>query len=95
MTKYGETNNFDVFDFTKAIENYLGGSLDYIIYNTKKPSPSRVKTSRKYYPELISPVKAGKDISSDKRFIGKNVLTLSGDIIHDPRKLARIILSFI
>jgi len=33
MTKKGESNNYNVLDFTKEIERYLGGSLDYVIYN--------------------------------------------------------------
>ena len=33
MTKYGETNNFSVEDFASEIEKYLGGKLDYVIYD--------------------------------------------------------------
>jgi len=93
MTKYGETNNFRVLDFVQEIEKYLAGELDYVIYNTKKPSPQRLAICKKTHPELLDLVEFNKNLSQNKKFIGVDLLTKSGDIIHDPKKLAKIILS--
>jgi uncharacterized cofD-like protein len=93
MTKYGETNNFTVSDFVKEIEKYLGGEVDYVIYNTKRPSAKRLATYKKEHPELLELVNFDKDLSQNKKFIGTDLLTKRGAIVHDPNKLAKIILS--
>lgn len=95
MTKYGETNNFSVLDFTNEIEKYLGGNIDidYIIYNTKKPSKKRLMRYKKEHPELLDLVSFDKNLSRDKKFIGIDLLPSTGAIVHDPNKLAKIILN--
>ena len=93
MTKYGETNDFTVSDFTNEIEKHLKGNLDYVIYNTKKPSPQRLLVYKKQHPELLDLVGFGEDLSRDKKFIGRDILTKSGDIVHDSNKLVKVILS--
>jgi len=92
MTKYGETNNFSVDDFTKEIEKYLGAELDFVIYNNKKPAAPRLKSYLKEHPEFLGMVKFGKKLKSSKKFIGENLLTSSGPIIHDPGKVSKLIL---
>ncbi len=100
MTKYGETNNFTVLDFTKEIEKYLARKVDYVIYNTAKPTKKRLFSYRKKHPELLELVcfdnKNNYVLSGSQRnhtkFIGKNLLTPKGEIIHDPQKVAKIIL---
>jgi len=94
MTKYGETNNFTVLHFVNELEKYLKSNLDYVIYNTKKPSLKRLALNRKKHSELLGLVKFDKKIAS-KKFIGENLITSSGEIIHDKNKLAKIILSLI
>ncbi len=107
MTKYGETNNFTVSDFVKEIEKYLRSSVDYVVYNTKKPSKKRLLNYKKSYnppfvsekslhsaPILLDLVGINKELSSDKKFIGQDLLPSSGPIIHDPNKLAKIILNY-
>lgn len=38
ITKFGQTGDFSVFDFTREIEKYLGsGVVDKIVFNTKMP----------------------------------------------------------
>ena len=93
MNKYGETNNFTVSDFTEEIEKYLDEEIDYVIYNTKKPSQKRLSVYKKDHPELAGLVEFDKKLSRSKKFIGKNILTNSGPICHDSGKLAKIILS--
>lgn len=93
MTKFGETNNFSVLDFTKEIEKYLKEKLDYVIYNTKKISEKRLTNYKKKHSELLNMVGFDKSLSGDKKFIGADLLFSSGPIIHDSNKLTKIILS--
>lgn len=91
MTKYGETNNFSVLDFTNEIEKYLESKLDYVIYNNLFPSRKEVKSYKKKHPELLDMVKVNENLPKEK-FIGKNLLSSFGPIVHDPNKLAKILL---
>lgn len=93
MTKWGETNNFTISDFTTEIEKFLGKKVDYVIYNTKKPSPKRLAVYKKEHPELIDLVGFDENLSLSKKFIGKDVLTKEGDVKHEPKKLVKIILN--
>ncbi len=96
MTKLGETNNFSALDFTKEIEKYLGCPLDFVIYNTEIPDPKRVKDYKRKEPLILDLVKIDPSINSGqdkKKFIGKDLLTSSGSIVHDSKKLAKIIFS--
>jgi len=94
MTKYGETNNFSVKDFADEIEKYLGGSLDHVIYNNLVPSIKEIKTYLKVHPELLSLVKADKNLPS-KKFIGANLLLKKELIEHDPAKLSKVIIKLL
>jgi uncharacterized cofD-like protein len=91
MTKYGETNNFSVSDFTSEVEKYLRGPLDFVIFNNKRPSFSRLKNYRKRHPEFLDLVKFDKNLDK-KKFIGADLLVNKGPIVHDPQKLTKIIL---
>lgn len=92
MTKYGETNNFSVSDFTNEIEKYLGGNVDYVIYNSKKPSKERLQKYKKEHSELLSLVTFDKNLSQGKKFIGVDLLPSAGPIVHDSDKLVKILL---
>ena len=94
MTKYGETNNFSVLDFAKEIEKYLGAKVDYVIYNNTSPQKEKIKKYKKEHPELLEIVKVDKNLP-EKKFIGKNLLLKSGLIEHDPKKVAKILISLI
>lgn len=91
MTKYGETNNFSVLDFTNEIERYLGSELDFVIYNNFTPSKKVIKKYKKNHPELLDLVRIDDNLPKEK-FIGKNLLK-KDSIEHNPQKLAKIILS--
>jgi len=95
MTKHGETNNFSVLDFTNEIEKYLKGKLDYVIYNTKIPSVQRLKSNKKKHPELLNLIDFNKNLVKKKKFIGRDLITSSGEIVHDSDKVVKIILSLI
>ena len=92
MTKYGETNNFSVPDFTNEIEKYLGGELNYVVYNSKKPSQERLQKYKKEHSELLSLVAFDKNLSQNKKFIGTDLLPSSGPIVHSSDKLVKILL---
>ena len=90
MTKHGETNNFTVSDFVSEIEKFLGKKLDYVFYNNKRLDAERLVLSKKEHPELLEMVEGE---APDDRFIGADLITSFGSIVHDPNKLAKIILS--
>lgn len=93
MTKNGETNGFSVADFSNQIEKILGTNLDHVIYSTSKPSDKTVKNYKKSREELISLVKADKDLSKDK-FIGGSFLK-TGTLEHDSKKISKILISLV
>lgn len=90
MAKFGETNGFSVSDFAREAEKYLKGKLDYIIFNNKKISTSRIKAFKKSHPELIEGIPFRDNLPKEK-FIGGDILLSSGPIVHDPKKLIKII----
>jgi len=92
MTKLGETNNFSVLDFTKEVEKYLGCLLDFVLYNIEIPNKKRIREYKKEEPLILDLVKIDKNLDKNK-FIGKNLLTPSGPIIHDPNKVVETILN--
>lgn len=92
MTKHGETDNFSVLDLTLEMEKYLGQEIDHVIFNKRKPSPLRVANYKKDHPELLELVKFS-EILNENKFIGQDILTDRGPVVHDPDKLAKIILS--
>ena len=94
MTKNGETNGFSVADFAKETEKYIGCALDFVIYNTEIPPKTRIAENKKTDPLVIEPVKIDGALDS-KKFIGKNVMTAKGQILHDPEKLGKLIYSLI
>lgn len=90
MTKYGETNNFTILDFTNEIEKYLGDKIDYVIYNNFIPPKQIIKKYKKRHPELLNLVEINKNLPKEK-FIGKNLLK-KDSVEHNHKKLAKIIL---
>jgi len=93
MTKYGETNNFSVLDFTKEIEKYLGGKIDYVIYNNASLYEEKGKRYKKEHSELLEPVRIDKNLAKGK-FIGRNLLQ-KNSFEHDCKKVAKILISLI
>ncbi len=93
MTKKGETNNFNVIDFSNEIESYLGCELDYVLYNTEKLNQETLNEIKEKHPELIEMVDFDKSLNKNK-FIGKDFLN-SSNISHDSGKLSKAIFSLI
>lgn len=104
MTKFGQTNNFKVSDFVSEIESYLGKKiLDYIIYNTKKPTMEILKAHKN--EDFVKIDK--ENFSNEHKYIGANLISKKvhqkspGDILkrsiikHDPQKIEKVLLSII
>ena len=92
MTKPGETNGFSANDFLDTLEKYLGtGVLDYIVINTKKPSPVRLKD---YTAEGKMMVETG-DLPLKPMPVFGDFIRKSGFVRHDPDKLAKVLVSLI
>ncbi|MDD3292570.1 MAG: uridine diphosphate-N-acetylglucosamine-binding protein YvcK [Candidatus Pacebacteria bacterium] len=92
MNKNGESNGFKVEDFVNVVENRLQCPLDYVIFNNKNVSEERLKEYKEEHEELLDLVECN---SLDKKFIGEDIVLRSGDIVHDPEKLAKIIMKLI
>lgn len=95
LTKWGETNKFNLVDFVEVLEKYLGkGVLDYIIYQNK---PISSKILNKYQPKKSEIV--GYDGKIIKALKHKNIKTIGKDLIdknakkikYNSKKLAKII----
>ncbi len=92
MNKYGETNNYSVEDFTEKIEELIGAPVDKVIYNNKKVSPQRITNYKKKNRDLLGMVVMKSSNLDKKKFIGADVIASTGDIVHDSKKLVKIIL---
>lgn len=105
MTKAEHTSGFSVADYTKEVESYLGGPLDTVIFNNKKP-PAHILnryaragdtlTSWETLPE--GPRLIGADLSSRRTHVTNKVGVASREsslVRHDPERLASIILKLL
>lgn len=92
-TKFGETNNFSVSDFAREAEKYIGGKVDFVLYNSQKIPREIIskykKESARRKAEIIGAVKIDKNLDK-RKFIGKNIL-LAKKPLMDFGKLAKII----
>lgn len=95
MTKKGETNGFSVLDFSCEVEKYLGSLLDFVVFNTNEPDLARLVEYKREHPELIDFVEPYRDSQDQKKFIGRELMVSDGPIIHDPEKVAEVILSLL
>jgi uncharacterized cofD-like protein len=91
MTKFGETHNYQAFDFIRKIEDYLERPVDGAICNTRKPGRKILEKYEKEKAELVELGKVENWIG--KRMIYQNdLLDTSNDIVrHDSKKLASLI----
>ncbi len=96
MTKYGETNNFKILDFTNQIENWIGKALNFVIYNSQKPSKKLLLKWKKLHPELLEMVKINENLDKNNKdkFLGFPLLAKNA-INHDPTKLAKILIKLL
>lgn len=71
MTKAEHTRDYSVADYTAALEKYLGGSVDTIIYNNKHPSGAILRRYAREGDELTS----WTDLPKNRELIGGNLLS--------------------
>ena len=93
MTKHGETNNFEVRDFIRVLEMYIGtGRLDYVIVNSGYIRDDLVERYRQ--EEHKKPVKV-KDPSVFRgeryKVVERDLVNENDYIRHDPIKLRAVI----
>ncbi len=90
MTKFGETDGYDVQRFLTVVEEYLGkGTIDVALYNNrllpKKILDRYAKEQR--FPVGIAEV-PHEDAEGKPRFVRANLASASTLARHDPQKLA-------
>lgn len=71
MTKVEHTRDYSVADYTNAVEKYLGGSVDVVIYNHKQPSKQLLKRYAREGDTLTS----WDDLPKERELIGANLLS--------------------
>jgi len=94
MTKLGETQRFSVSDFTKEIEKYIGTNLDFVIYNNKIPSKERIEKTKKE-GEFLLEIVSFENLPKDKKFVGEDLITEEGEVLHDSQKLQKALANLI
>lgn len=90
VQKLGETQGFTVEKFAAEIEKYIGGPLDYVIYQTPEVSEEMLAQIQKESPEIIGAVGPVGQLDANK-FIGKDLLA-EGKFAYDPQKVKDVIL---
>lgn len=90
MTKFGETNGFDVSDFTRVLEQYLGrGVLHVVLANSNMPALARLAPYMREGAELVH-VNSGR-VPKGVRLVRADLLRARGFLRHDSDKLARVV----
>ena len=100
MTKFGQTDGFKVSDFVNVLQKYLGGKINVVLANNKKPRDDVLK---KYAGEKAKFVEANLKSGKNLQVIGQDLISAdvvkkaSGDKLkrsflrHDSNKLAKLI----
>lgn len=71
MTKAEHTEGYSVADYTAALEKYLGGEVDAVIYNDTMPSEDLLKR----YAREGDTLTAWDDLPKGRELYGANLLT--------------------
>ncbi len=90
VQKLGETQEFTVEKFAQEIEKYIGGPLDFVVYQKPEVSDQMIAEIRQESPEIIGAVMPAGELNANK-FIGKDILK-EGEFAYDPQKVKDIIL---
>lgn len=90
MTKFGESDNFKVNDFTKIIEDKLNRKLDFILVNNGELAKDKVKRYKAQKAELVKINHKLKNTT--RKYIIDNFLNDKGEVArHDVARLAEAI----
>ncbi|MFC1663860.1 uridine diphosphate-N-acetylglucosamine-binding protein YvcK [Patescibacteria group bacterium] len=92
MTKLGETQDYSIKDFADKIEEYLGTSLDFVIYNNKISNNERIEKFKEENKGefVLDPPKIDDNLNENK-FIGKDLLFNEGEMRFNKEKLIPIL----
>ena len=90
MTKFGETDNFSIYDFVNNLEDFIKRRVDIVIANSYSPS---LKILAQYQRQKSFLVKApGKQEWGGRKIVKANLINVRSNILrHDSRKLASLI----
>lgn len=94
MTKFGETHCFKAHDFLNKVEEYLGKeTLDYAVFNNKKPAPKILKRYLEENSHFVDV--SGLDLKGKKpKLVLANLLDQGSFVRHNPRKkLAKVLMA--
>jgi uncharacterized cofD-like protein len=91
MTKFGETHNFTGRDFVTRLEDTLGRRVDGIVYNTRKPSNTLLKTYAAQKAKFVA-IETDADWLEERAIHASDLLDVAGGTArHDSAKLAALI----
>jgi uncharacterized cofD-like protein len=91
MTKYGETHNFGAVDFVERLEEYVGRSVDGVIYNSNTPPEAICKMYAAQKSECVALDASAPYWHRRPLYIG-DLLETDGVVLrHDPKKLAALL----
>ena len=96
MTKSGETSGFSAENFVRELEVYLGKNiLDFVLCNTKKPAPSVLREYKKEFSEFVAPPATLVHSLKKPKYILEDIMCGGALVRHDPKKLAKALLSLV
>ena len=102
MTKMEHTHGWGVADYVQSIEKYLGGMLDVVVYNNKRPDAKILKKYAREGDTLtcwdtlpVGRTLVGANLMSHRSHAVNKIGTPAKEsslVRHDPTKLASIVL---
>jgi len=92
LTKLGETQGYSIKDFAEKTEEYIGTSLDFVIYNNNIPGKERLEKYKEEMKKnfLLEPPLINENLDKNK-FIGEDLLLNEGEIKYDKEKLLSVL----
>ncbi len=93
MTKFGETHDYEAYDFVTKLEDFIGRQVEGIVCNTAKPPDGLLKKYKKENAEFVEVNMDKMEGWKDNRLIYACDLldTSEGILRHDSEKLAGMI----
>ena len=87
MTKNGETNNFNVSDFLRVLESYLGAKVNMVVANNRRPSGEILQ---KYAAENSQFVEFDLQSDNERTYHTTDLITEHELVRHDIGKLTNL-----
>lgn len=89
MTQPGETDEFSALDHVREVEKYLGGYLDYILFNSAPIPENLLSRHAKHWSYMVKDDLAGSQVKAE--VIREGLFGGNEYIRHDPAKTAQTI----